>query len=108
MGIIQNDSLKLLITEMYEQHFPFLIGELKGEWELYQSLILPFIYHNIQYINADIARPNNYNNLKTNDEFRNLMGYKMTTRKYTIQFAERAQEKVDSLIFMIDRELGMN
>ncbi len=52
LDIIQNDSLKLLITEMYEQHFPFLIDELKGEWELHQSLVLPFIFHNIQYING--------------------------------------------------------
>jgi len=106
LDIIQNDSLKLLITKMYEQNFPFLIDEFKGEWELHQSLVLPFIVHNIQYINSDIARPNNYNDLKTNDEFRNLMGLKMTTRKYTIQFAEMAQEKVDSLIFMIDGELS--
>ena len=106
MDIIQNDSLKISITEIYEQYFPFLIGELKGEWELHQSLVLPFIVHNIRYINADVARPNNFNDLKTNDEFQNLMGLKMTTRKYTIQFTQRAQERVDSLIFMIDRELG--
>ena len=106
LDIIQNDSLKLLITKMYEQNFPFLIDEFKGEWELHQSLVLPYIFHNIQYINSDIARPNNYNDLKTSDEFRNLMGLKMTTRKYTIQFAEMAQEKVDSLIFMIDGELS--
>ena len=106
MDIIQNDSLKISITEIYEQTFPFLIEELKGEWELHQSLVLPFIVHNIRYINYDVARPTNFNELKTNDEFHNLMGLKMMTRKYNIQFAERAQEKVDSLIFMIDRELG--
>ena len=55
LDIIQNDSLKLLITKMYEQNFPFLIDEFKGEWELHQSLVLPYIFHNIQYINSDIA-----------------------------------------------------
>jgi hypothetical protein len=67
---------------------------------------LPFIVHNIQYINSDIARPNNFIDLKTNDEFHNLMGLKMITRVHSIQIAERTQEKVDSLVFMIDRELG--
>ncbi len=106
LDIIQNDSLKIAITEMYEQFFPFLIDELKAEWVLHQSLALPFIVQNIRYITADVARPNNFNDLKTNDEFQNLMGLKMNTRKYAIQVAERAQERVDSLIFMIDRELG--
>ncbi len=82
------------------------MDELKGEWELHQSLVLPFIVQNIQYINSDIARPNNFNDLKTNNEFQNLMGLKMNTRKYTILFAETAQKIVDSLISMIDRELN--
>ena len=34
------------------------------------------------------------------------MGIKMITRKNVIQFSEVTQEKVDSLIFMIDKELG--
>lgn len=105
MDIIQNDSLKNFITEIYEQNFPFLIDELKGEWELHKSLVLPFIAQNIQYINYDVARPNNFDKLKTSDEFQNLMGLKVNTRKYSIQFAEMTLENVDSLIFIIDREL---
>lgn len=105
LDIIQNDSLKNAITEIYEQNFPFVIGELKVEWELYQSLVLPFVAKNILYINADIARPNNYHSLKTNDEFHNIMGLKMVTRNYSIQFAERTKEKVNSLIDKIDKEL---
>ena len=105
LDIIQNDSLKISITEIYEQYFPFLLEELEGEWGLHQSLVLPFIAYNIQYINSEVARPNNYNALKTNNEFQNLMGLKMITRKNSIHFAERTKEKVDSLIFLIDREL---
>lgn len=84
MDIIQNDSLKLFITEIYEQRLPFLIDELQGEWELHNSIILPFIARNIQYISADVARPNNFNDLKSSDEFHNLMGLKITTREYII------------------------
>lgn len=105
LDIIQNDSLKNFITEIYEQHFPFLMEEFKGEWELHQSLVLPFIAHNIQYINAEVARPNNFKDLEANDEFQNLMGLKMITREFSVQLARMTQKKVDSLILMIDQEL---
>ena len=106
LDIIQNDSLKILITEIYEQRFPFLIDELQGEWELHNSIVLPFIARNILYINADVARPNNFNDLKSSDEFHNLMGLKMTTREYIIIYTELLHDKIDSLIFMIDQELS--
>lgn len=105
LDIIQNDSLKNTITETYEQHFPFVIGELNAEWELYQSLVLPFIAKNILYINLEIARLISYNAIKTNDEFHNIMGLKMNTRKNSIQVAEMTKEKVSSLIVQIDKEL---
>jgi len=106
LDIIQNDSIKNAITEIYEHFFPFVIGELKGEWELHQSLILPFIAKNILYINGKTARPNNFNSLKTNDDFLNLMGLKMMTRKNSIQFAINAKQNVNSLIELIDKELS--
>lgn len=105
LDMIQNDSLKISITEIYEQYFPFLVGELKGEWEIHQSLVLPFVGKNILYINEEIARPNDFKTLKNDDEFHNLMGLKMITRKYSIQFAETTKEKVNTLIEMIDEEL---
>jgi len=106
LDIIQNDLLKVLITEIYEQHFPFLIDELKGEWELHNSIVLPFIARNIQYISSDVARPNSYTDLKSNDEFHNLMGLKKTTREFIIQYTETLHDKIDDLILMIDHELS--
>lgn len=105
LDIVQNDSLKKFITKVYEQYFPFLKDELRAEWELHQSLVLPFIARHIQYINSEVARPNNYDELKTSNEFQNIMGIKMMTRRYAIQYAEGTLEQVDSLIFMIDSEL---
>lgn len=82
------------------------MDELKGEWELHQSIVLPFIARNIQYIKSDVARPNDFNDLKTNDEFHNMMGLKITTQDYIIQFAEIVYDKLDTLISMIDQELS--
>ena len=106
LDIIQNDSIKYTITQIYEQYFPFLMSEFNAEWEVYQSLVLPFVSKNILYINGETARPNNFNELKTNNEFHNIMGLKMNMRKYLIQFAEEANNELNSLIAMIDQELS--
>ena len=106
LDIIQNDSIKKLITEIYEQTFPKSVDEHKGEWELFQSAVLPFVVKNIQPINADIARPFNFNALKNNNEFHSLMGYKIITRKYSIEFEEMTKDKATSLIVMIEKELA--
>lgn len=106
LDIVQNDSLKLLITKIYEEYFPYVLSEQKGEWIFHESLVLPFTLKNIQYLNSDVAKPNNFNDLKTSIEFINLMGLKMVTRKYTIQNAEKAIDTINSLIVKIENELN--
>jgi hypothetical protein len=103
--IIKNDSIKNTITEVFEQIFPFVITEVQTEWELHNSLVLPFVGKNIQYLDRKTARPNNYKNLINSDEFKNLMGLKIMTREFTIQFSEMALSKVDSLINILRREI---
>lgn len=103
--IIQNDSLRNAIIEMYEESFPFLIGELQAEWEVYHTLVLPFVSQNIYYVSSSVARPNNFEALKKSDEFLNIMGIKMRTREFSIHYAEMTGEVVDSLIKMIEKEL---
>jgi hypothetical protein len=108
LDIIKNDSLKKAITDIYEVSFPFVMNEMKAEWELHQRLVLPFVVKNIKYFNSETARPINFSDLKVNPEFHNLMGIKMITRNHSIQFAEGVKESVNSLITMIDEELNKN
>ena len=82
------------------------MSEFNAEWEVFQSLVLPFVSKNILYINGETARPNNFKELKTNNEFHNIMGLKMNMRKYLIQTAEEANNELNSLITMIDQELS--
>jgi len=103
--IIQNDSLRNAIIEIYEESFPFLIGELQAEWEVYKTLVLPFVSKNIYYVSSSVAKPNNFEALKKSDEFLNIMGIKMRTREFSIHYAEMTGVVVDSLIKMIEKEL---
>ncbi len=81
-------------------------GELNAERELFQSSVLPFVVKNIRYIRDETAKPNNFNNLKTSDEFRNLMALKIMVRNNSIHWAEITKEKVNALIVMINKELN--
>jgi len=103
--VIQNDSIRNAIIETFEVSFPFLINELRAEWEIFQSLVLPFAAQNIHHITSDTARPTNFENLKNNDYFQNFVSIKMRTRENISKQAELAKAKVDSLIKLIEREL---
>ena len=105
MDIIQNDSIKLGITEIYEEFFPWVTLEYRAEWELHQSSGLPFVMKHIKYSASNRARPNDFETLKLNTEFHNLLGFKMVTRQHSIYFSSIAREKVIELISDIDKEL---
>lgn len=108
IDIIENDSLKIKITEIYEEVFPWVITEYRAEWELHQSSGLPFVMKHIKYDSSGSARPNDYTELKQNPEFHNLLAYKMVTRQHSILFSNAAREKVVSLILDIENELENN
>ena len=106
LEIIQNDSLKNHITKVYEEDFPLVTDEHRGEWEVFQSIVLPFVVKHIFYINEQQARPNDYEALKNNNEFKNIMGVKMSFRKNSIYMTETTKVIVDDLIKVLDKELG--
>lgn len=107
LDIIQNDSIKLGITEIYEEIFPWVSLEYRAEWELHQSSGLPFVMKYIKYSASNRARPNDFENLKQNTEFHNLLGYKMVTRQHSIYFSSEARKKTIELISDIEKELGI-
>ena len=106
LEIIQNDNIKNHITKVYEEDFPFISSELRAEWEAFQSIILPFVVKHILYINEQEARPNDFKALKNNNEFKNIMGVKMSIRKNSIYIAQTKKEIVDKLISSLDAELN--
>lgn len=91
---------------MYEEEFPFISNELRAEWEAFQSIILPFVVKHILYINEQEAQPNDFEALKNNNEFKNIMGVKMSIRKNSIYIAQIKKEHVDELIRSLDAELN--
>jgi len=108
LDIIENDGLKNHITKVYEEDFLIVTDELRAEWEMFQSIVLPFVVKHILYINEQEAQPNDFEALKNNKEFKNIMGIKMSIRKNSIYMTETTKVTVDNLIMVLDEELELN
>ncbi len=109
LDIIKNESLKKDIVNMYEVQFNILtIDYDKSEWNLSQTVVTPFFAKHIRRYtesSLSIARPNNFENLKHNDEFLNILSLIIRQRKKGLAFYRETMAAIDKLIVDIDTEL---
>ncbi len=110
LDIIQNIDLKKFIVNLYEFEFAYLVKDYdQSEWALAQSVTYPisnkYIRRDISS-NIPISKPNNYEALKTNDEFINMVHMIIKFRESGIFFSNRGKEKLLTLIDEIDKELN--
>jgi hypothetical protein len=110
LDIIQNVDLKKSIVNLYEFEFAYLVKDYdQSEWALAQSITYPI---SNKYIRRDISsnipvsRPNNYEALKTNEKFINMVHMIIKFRESGIFFSIRGKEKLLSLIDEIEKELN--
>lgn len=108
VDFIENDSLKKKITEIYESDFANLINDWdKWEWNINQDVVMPFFAENMRpYLsNPFLARPNNYETLKKNDHFLNVLALVVKTRSIGVDKCLQIDRKLDALIGDINKEL---
>jgi hypothetical protein len=69
---------------------------------------MPFFTKHIEgnMNNRNIARPNNFEALKKNQEFRNLLGVLYRSRIYGVNLSEKLLELLDELIHDLELELS--
>jgi len=110
LDLIQNVDLKKSIVNLYEFEFAYLVKDYdQSEWALAQSVTYPT---SNKYIRRDIgsniplSRPNNYETLKSNDEFINMVHMIIKFREGGIIYSNRGKEKLLSLIDEIEKELN--
>jgi len=108
VDFIQNDNLKNNITSIYESDFASLINDWdKWEWQINQNVVMPYFAETMRSDIEDgyIARPNNYENLKKDDRFLNILSLIIRTRKSGVNRCLRIDKKLDILIEGISKEL---
>jgi len=109
INIIKNQKLKKEIIKIYEQNFEFLVNDTdRGEWSFNQTVTTPFSAKFIKYFNDGnnkYARPNDYEALKKNLEFENILRILIRKREASVNHYIKSTEDISSLITMIDTEL---
>lgn len=109
LDLIKNEALKNDIVNMYEVKLKTLMVDYdKSEWELSQTVVVPFFSKHVRRLHEESlfqARPNDFESLKTNDEFLNILSMIIRQRKRGFEFYSEAMNDVHQLINQIDKEL---
>ena len=109
IDIIQNKALKAKINNFYEvEAISLLVDVDKAEWSLTDNVVSPFFSKHIRRIDStslNIARPIDFESLKHNDEFINILGLLIRERRKNIQYQKNSMLSIQSLIELINAEL---
>ncbi len=107
IDIIRNDSLKRHINTVYSLNIKSLTEDIfPWEWSFSQNTTQRIMVSNIRRDNkTDLAKPNDFEKLKKDEEFRNFLSILIAVRLSNIDYSERALESIKVLIAHIDEEL---
>ena len=108
IDLISNETLRTTIAGLYEYHLPLLTQDYdRYEWQLSQSLVIPVYNQHIGRLpgKPGLAAPNVIDDLKNSNDFSNLIGLLITTRKSGIGMYRRAMTKIQKTMQEIDLEL---
>ncbi|MFC4720850.1 DUF6090 family protein [Geojedonia litorea] len=108
LDIIKDDQLKKDIVNMYESEFAYLSQDYdRSEWVLAQSVVYPITNKHIRrdLNSVAMAVPNDFESLKTNNEFINMLHTIVRFREGGIDRYKLTQHKLDNLISAIDKAL---
>lgn len=107
IDLIKNDSLKRHIVKVYDFN---INGQIKNtqnwEWSISQNTTQKHMVANIRRdITEDLARPNDYEKLKKDEEFRNFLNILILVRESNINVKNEVKESIIKLIKHINQEL---
>ncbi|WP_157492016.1 DUF6090 family protein [Mangrovimonas sp. ST2L15] len=105
--IIQNDSLRIQIINIYESAFTYLSKDWdQSEWRDSQSVVVPyFVKHFARDIDSLKAKPIDYDALIADPEFANILRKLITNRKWGNNACEGISNYLDTVVANIDKEL---
>ena len=108
MDLVANDSLRNSIAMLYEFHFLVLSKDYdQSEWDVAQTMVHPLFAKHIRKnnISRGLARPNDFEQLKNNDEFSNVLSLLISKRKAGIGVYRETMDEIHQVIQNITIEL---
>jgi len=109
LDLISNEALKNGIVNMYEIELVTIIQDYEGsETELMASIVSPFFAKHMRRLHEEslmLSRPNDFESLKQNEEFKNILSMVIRQRKRGFQFYKEIMNSMKKLIQNIEIEL---
>ena len=110
LDLISNEKLRSDIVDIHEYKYDLLKSDYdKSEWIILQAAVIPFTAKHIR-LNTQhsipFSRPNDYESLKKNVEFINILEQIIATRKSGLRLYRNTMESIDALINNIDEYLS--
>ncbi|MCR9291053.1 MAG: DUF6090 family protein [Bacteroidetes bacterium] len=107
IGIIQNDSLKNKIVNVYDVVLTGFVDYNNDENRLKSTIVDPFFSKHLRYLENSVysAKPNNYIELINNKEFINILSLIKRQRTRGIEKYENNSLLIENLIDSINKEL---
>jgi hypothetical protein len=107
LDIISNKVLRNKIVHIYEYEFVILSRDYdQGEWKIIE-VANQFLYKHIKAKNSkQNAGPNDFENLKTENQFSNIVSKIISQREFGINHYRRIMKVIESLIQSISDELN--
>ena len=109
VDIIKNENLKNNIVQMYQVILETLMNHYdKSEWTLNQTVVSPFFSKHIRRLHNTslyLSRPNDFESLKMNNEFLNILSMLIRQRKRGLKYYNETMNDMHQLINDIEIEL---
>jgi len=108
IDIISDAKLRKSIVNLYESKYENLIKDYDGaEWILAESVTYPLTTKYVRKdLNAQTSRPNDYETLKTNDEFINMLHEIIHMRRSGIKDITSTMRETQKVIDLINKEIN--
>lgn len=111
LDLIKNVVLKQDIINMYEQVLKKLVSDYEnGESKLSEIIVDPFFVKYVKRLNnksLNLARPNDFETLKKNQEFSNILSAIIRQRKRGIIYYAAVMNQIEILIDEIENEIDL-
>jgi len=108
--IISNDKIRSDIIDLHEYQYMFLSNDYdKAEWNLMQAVVNPFLSKHVRNFKENskrYAKPNDFESLKENDEFMNILEMIISYRESGIRIFRPIMEFIKKLISKIDADIS--
>jgi len=109
LDLISNEALKNAIVNMHEVELKTIVLDYESsESNIMENIVTPFFAKNMRRLHEEslmLSRPNDFESLKQNEEFKNILSMIIRQRKRGFEFFRVIIKLMDKLISDIDTEL---